>query len=70
MLFPAAADIHVLSACNVTQVILSAFCQAGKLGLSYYNIESASLHFMKDTVEREDYLLFLRGMGIYLMRAV
>lgn len=43
------------------QTILSAFWQAGRLGLSFYEVESASLHFMPDSAEWEDFQLMSRG---------
>lgn len=43
------------------QTIMSAFWQAGRLGLSFYDVESASLRFMPDSAELEDFQLMSRG---------
>ena len=55
-------EFHLRSYCNSSlQTILSAFWQGCKLGLSFYEVESASLHFMADSAEWEDFQLMSRG---------
>ena len=40
----------------------------GKVGLSFYIVETGHVHVMADTAERDDYSLLKRGTGLYLDR--
>ena len=52
---------------------MAAVWQGGKLGLSFYEVESATLYFMLESAEREDFLLLSRGVcadSLYMLMCV
>lgn len=51
---------HVL----IMQIVLCALYSGGRLGLSYYQVESGELWVMNDHAETDDYTLFKRGQSI------
>ena len=53
----------------LVQVVLCAVYGAGRLGLSYYHVDSAHLYLMTDIAETEDFALLKRGMWACCLHA-
>ena len=53
--------MHGYHECTCVQVVLCVVMAGGKLGVAYYEVETAHLYIMPDMAEAEDLALVHRG---------